>query len=181
MLIFLINPYCPKAYRRTDHSIRIVENHRKKLLLLSLNTSSPGLEPKTVFGIVVFVPVISPPKKTSLDLPPFFYLAKFPSYRNHLYRDLNAERTFVILAFVLVISSPEQTTLALAPFSYRAEFPSSAFTGTRTQDTFCGVVTFLKSLTGLKEYACQVWCKVACPFSSYKRTYMYTISILHIR
>jgi hypothetical protein len=47
MLTFLIKLYCPKA----DHSIRIVDNHRKKL---SLNTivigsrtqdSFPGLWP----------------------------------------------------------------------------------------------------------------------------------------
>jgi hypothetical protein len=66
MLTFLINPYCPRAYHRPEHSIHIIEYHRKKKL--SVNpTSSPGLEPRTVFGIVVFVPAI---------LALFFYHAK---------------------------------------------------------------------------------------------------------
>jgi hypothetical protein len=44
LLTFLSNLFCPKAYR-PDHSICIIEYHRK-LPLLSLNlTSSPRLEP----------------------------------------------------------------------------------------------------------------------------------------
>jgi hypothetical protein len=34
MLTFRINLYCPKAYPRPDHSIRISEYHTEKLLLL---------------------------------------------------------------------------------------------------------------------------------------------------
>jgi hypothetical protein len=50
MLIFLIDLNCPKAYHRPDHSIRIVEYHRK---LLSVNrTSSPGIEPRTVLLVL---------------------------------------------------------------------------------------------------------------------------------
>jgi hypothetical protein len=51
----------PKAFHRLDHSIRIVEYHRKEL---SLNpTSSPGLETRTVVGFVTLDPLISSPKK----------------------------------------------------------------------------------------------------------------------
>jgi hypothetical protein len=39
----------PEAYYRPDHSMRIVECHRRKLLLSLNPTSSSGFEPGTVF------------------------------------------------------------------------------------------------------------------------------------
>jgi hypothetical protein len=65
----------PKAYHRPDHSIHIVEYYRDELLLLSINMSSPRLEPTAVFGFVTLVPVISSPKPTILFFAPFLYLA----------------------------------------------------------------------------------------------------------
>jgi hypothetical protein len=41
MLTFLINLYCSKAYHRPDHSIRIVEYHRKII------TSKPNIFTRT--------------------------------------------------------------------------------------------------------------------------------------
>jgi hypothetical protein len=49
MLTFRISLYCPKAYHKPDHSIRLVEYHRKKLLFL--NPSSLGLEPGKNSGL----------------------------------------------------------------------------------------------------------------------------------
>jgi hypothetical protein len=57
-LIFVINLHCPKAYYRPDHSIRIVEYHRKKIFLNPTFSLEP--KPRTVFEFVTFAPVISP-------------------------------------------------------------------------------------------------------------------------
>jgi hypothetical protein len=43
---------------------------------------------------VAFVSVISSSKQTALVLAPFFYCAKFPSYRNHPSQDKNSEQFF---------------------------------------------------------------------------------------
>jgi hypothetical protein len=60
---FSMNLYCPKAHHRLDHSIGIVEYHRKTLLFLN-STFSPGLVPRTVLGFVTFAsPVFSPQKQ----------------------------------------------------------------------------------------------------------------------
>jgi hypothetical protein len=61
--------------------------------------------------------------------------------------------------------------------SFRAT--GTVLTENRTQDTFSGILT-LFSLSGLKEYTCQVWCKSVYPFSSYKRTYERTYKHRHI-
>jgi hypothetical protein len=118
-----------------DHSIRIVEYHWKKL---SLNqTSSRGLEPRTVFSFVTLVPVIISPKQTTLDLAPFFYRAWFPSNRNRLRRESNPGQFFGFMAFVSVLSSSKQLLSwrrSSIVVSFRATGP--ALTGNRTQDTF---------------------------------------------
>jgi hypothetical protein len=66
--------------------------------------SSPGLEPRTVFGAVAFVFVIYSSKQTTLVLAPFFYRVSFPSYKNHLHWDSNRG---AILTDVFVIFFPE--------------------------------------------------------------------------
>jgi hypothetical protein len=111
MLTFLNNLYCPKVYHKPDHSIRIVEYHRKKLS--SLNPSSPRHKPRTIFGVVTLFPVISSCKQTTLVLAPFFYRASPPSYRIHLHRESNPGQILGVLACVSVISSSKQTTLDL--------------------------------------------------------------------
>jgi hypothetical protein len=72
-LTFLINIYHAKDYHKLDHSIRIVECHRKKLSLSLNPTSSPGLEPSTIFAFVSLIVVITSPKQTILFFSPFFY------------------------------------------------------------------------------------------------------------
>jgi hypothetical protein len=90
-------------------------------LVLELHkTSSSELEPRTVFGVVAFVSIISSSKQTSLVLAPFFCRAWYRSKRNHLHWESNPEQFFGVLFFVSVIFSSKQTTLVLAPFFYRA-------------------------------------------------------------
>jgi hypothetical protein len=62
--------------------------------------------------------VISSPKHSFVFVP-FFYLASFPSYRNHLQLDSNPEQFSGIVAVVPVISSSKQSTTVLAEFFYR--------------------------------------------------------------
>jgi hypothetical protein len=68
VLKFLIKRYCPKACHKPDHSIRIVEYHRKDYLESLNPTSSPRLEPRAVFGYVTIVPVIFSRKQANLCL-----------------------------------------------------------------------------------------------------------------
>jgi hypothetical protein len=75
ILALFINLYCLKSCHNPDYSVRIIEYYREKLL--SLNpTSSPRLEPRTVFRFVILVFVIFSLKQT-LVLLPFFYHAYF--------------------------------------------------------------------------------------------------------
>jgi hypothetical protein len=90
-------------------------------LVLELHkTSSSGLEPRTVFGVVAFVSIISSSKQMTLVLTPFFCRAWYLSYRNHLHWKSNPGKFFGVLGFVSVICSSKQTTLVLTPFFYRA-------------------------------------------------------------
>jgi hypothetical protein len=67
MVTFHISLHCLKAYHRPGHSIRIVEYHSENLLFPN-PTSSPGLEPRTVIGFVIFAAAFSPPQQTILLL-----------------------------------------------------------------------------------------------------------------
>jgi hypothetical protein len=90
-------------------------------LVLELHkTSSSGLEPRTVFGVVEFVSVISSSKQRTSALAPFSCRAYYPSYRNHLHWESNPRQFFGVLVFASVISSSKQTALVLSPFFYRA-------------------------------------------------------------
>jgi hypothetical protein len=82
--------------------------------------SLPRLEPRTVFGFVTLVPVISSPKRTKFALAPFFSWALFWSYIKLPCQDSNPGKFFGVLVFVSVTSSSKQTTLVQAPFFYRA-------------------------------------------------------------
>jgi hypothetical protein len=55
MLTFLINLYCPKTYHRPDHSIRIVEYHRKIIIIIII-ISKPNIftETRTQDSLCVF-------------------------------------------------------------------------------------------------------------------------------
>jgi hypothetical protein len=68
-----MNLYCPEAYHRPDHSIRTFEYHRKIIIIIPKHTSSPRLEPRTVFGFVTLVPVVAAPKQTILFFALFLY------------------------------------------------------------------------------------------------------------
>jgi hypothetical protein len=71
ILRFNINLYCPKAYHRSDHSIRIVKYYRDKIVFLN-PTSSPGLEPRTGFGFVTFCSCILPTETNNFVLRSVF-------------------------------------------------------------------------------------------------------------
>jgi hypothetical protein len=107
MLTFLINFYCPKAYHRPDHSISFVEYHKK----LFLNPPSPRLEPRTVFGFVTLVSVISSSKQTTLVLAPFFYRAWFPNYRNRPHRNSNSGHFSGSFDFPMFSSRPQRVSM----------------------------------------------------------------------
>jgi hypothetical protein len=82
-------------------------------LVSELHKPPSGLEPKSFFGVVGFIAVISSPKQTTLVSASFFYHICFPNYRNHLYRDPNAGHIFI---FVPVMSSLKQIHLILTLF-----------------------------------------------------------------
>jgi hypothetical protein len=85
-------------------------------LVLELhNTSSSGLEPRAVFGVVAFIST-----QTTFVLTPFFCRAWYQSYRNHLHWESKPGQFFGVLVFVSVIFSSKQTALVQAPFFYRA-------------------------------------------------------------
>jgi hypothetical protein len=56
--------------------------------------SSPGIEPKTAFGLTVFVSATSSWKQTTLVLAPFFYHAYFLNYSINLCRESNSGQSF---------------------------------------------------------------------------------------
>jgi hypothetical protein len=149
MFTFLITLYYPKVFHRSDHLIRITEYHRKKL---SLNpTSSLGPETRADFGFVTFVPVVSSPKQTTFVYCHSSIVLIFQDTKVFSL-GLKPRTVFGVVAFVSEISS-KQTTLIVVLFFYH---------------------DLLTSLPGLKEKACQVWCKFMYPFLSYKRTYTHT-------
>jgi hypothetical protein len=63
MLTFHINLYCPKAYHRPDHSIRIVEYHRKIIIINHKPKIFTEFRTQDSFGFVTLVVVISSPKQ----------------------------------------------------------------------------------------------------------------------
>jgi hypothetical protein len=173
MLTFIINLYCPKTYHRPDDSIFIVKYHREKL---SPNpTSSPRHEPRTVFGIVTLVHVISSPKQIILFFAPFVCRAWFPSYWNHLHWDSNPA---VFLGFGLCSCDLLAKTnnfglgaVLLSCLVSELQEPLSPRIELRTLFQSFDLSMFSSCL---KEWACQVWCKSVYPVSSYKRTYIQT-------
>jgi hypothetical protein len=74
-----------------------------------------------------------------------------------------------VLAFVPVSFCPKELWFWYH-FSAVLSFLTTEviFTGIQTQDSFLGVLTFLKYRPGFKVRACQVWWKLVYPFSSYK-------------
>jgi hypothetical protein len=94
--------------------------------------------PRQIFVVVAFVPVISWPKQTTFFLALFFYRAYFPSYRN-LHRGSNPGQILVFVASIPVISWPKQI------FSWRRSSIVISFRAaeiifeTGTQDCFVGL------------------------------------------
>lgn len=56
--------FCPEAKHGRQHSIRIVECHRKIVIISKHIISSPRLEPSKMFAFVTLVPVIYCPKQS---------------------------------------------------------------------------------------------------------------------
>jgi hypothetical protein len=129
--------YFPKTCNRPDHSISISLNIIEKIIIPKPK-SSQRLEPRTVFGFVTSVPLISSPERTNLALAQFFYRAYFPSYRNHPRQYSNPGQFFGVLAFVPVICSPKQTTLLWHYSSIVLSFRTTEnnFAGNRTKGSF---------------------------------------------
>jgi hypothetical protein len=64
------------------------------VLALFFHRTSSKIEPSTVFGFVVFVPVISAPRQSTLIFAPFSYSNYFLSDRNNLTGTRNQDTLF---------------------------------------------------------------------------------------
>jgi hypothetical protein len=68
-----------------------------------LKTYSPVVEPRRVFGVLVFVSVISSSKQTTLILAPYFRCVYFPRCRKYLQRESESRQLFGLVSFVSAI------------------------------------------------------------------------------
>jgi hypothetical protein len=105
--------------------------------------------------VEAFVPVIPSPKQTIMALVPVFHHAYCPSDRKHFHQDSNQGQFFEVVASISAIYSSKQTTLVFVSchssvvLSFQAT--GIALTKAQTEDNFVEVLTFSKSLPGLKE------------------------------
>jgi hypothetical protein len=79
--------------------------------MLSLRVTKPfsaGLEPRTFFGVVAFVHVISPPKQTIFSLALLFFMLSYRATEIIFTRTRTQGRFFGNAAFVPVISLPKK-------------------------------------------------------------------------
>jgi hypothetical protein len=136
--IFFINCYCPKAYHRPDHSIRIVEHYRKKIINIIIPKSNIFTETLTQDNIRI----------CGLSSCNFFAQANnsivlgFRATEIIFIGTRTQDSLFAVVTFVSVISSPLWSSVVL---SFRATGMSSAGLELSTS------VNLLKSLPGLKE------------------------------
>jgi hypothetical protein len=149
VLALHINRHCPKTYHRPDNSVRIVEYHRKLLLLLlllSINPKpSPRLEPMTVFGDCGLCSCNIPAETYNFGVGTVLLSSLVSELQTSSSALEPRNSIFVVEAFVTVVSYLKQTALILAPFFYRARFPTCRNRPRRNSNSrqFSGVLFFL--------------------------------------
>jgi hypothetical protein len=159
MFTFLIYLDCPKAYHRPDHTIRIVEYHRKKYITPAPNIFT-GTRTQGSFRVCKLCSSIPPTETNKIVFGSVLLSCLVTELQKTFSPGLEPSIDFRDYSLCSVISLNEQlwswrrSSLLL---NFRAK--ETTHTGTRTEDKF-GVMTFLKFLPGFKVQACQFWCKL---------------------
>jgi hypothetical protein len=119
MLTFHINHCCPKAYHRPDHSIRIVEYDREKIVMRKLNIFT-GTRTRDSFRVCNLCSCNLPAETNNFVLGSLLLSCLITELQKPSSPGLDPRTDFRVYGLCPVISSLKQTTLVLAPFFYRA-------------------------------------------------------------
>jgi hypothetical protein len=132
MLTFRTDFYCPKALHRLNHSIRIVESHRKKIIPKpNIFTRSRNQDRFWTCDLCSCNLVAG---KNNFCLGAILLSCLVSKLQKHFHRDSNPEQIFVVVVFVPPRSNKQFWSWRCSSVVLCIRATETTLTGTRTQD-----------------------------------------------